>query len=382
MNKKVAKKESRSASVYLGLVLKVCFMLTILFLYRGHTLKAEAGTTQVSVNVNYLEGLAYISPGTGASVKFYFSTDLKTWQPLDSNVLDITPLLKSKEVTIYFKGNSDTTQASVILQAEDISLKAAYQVANGLGRIAISNVSTTVEYRYGANGEWIPLSGYSIPTANYEYMGATINIRTMATSTKRAGKIVNVTVPRKPSTPSVKLDGSKLSFTGLKSGVTQYRLGDSTVWLTFNPSNVKTTTMDLMSLSVNNGLATNAQLSYCIVEFRTMATIKQVASNIKQIEVPLQPLIPDTITQYSNMLSIVGCSSKKAYEYSVVKSGALLNLSTARWISVTTPKAVKISNVVLGDSVYVRLKSYTDTTTKNVIPASTYKIYPITSISS
>lgn len=378
---------------YSNNILKIIVMIVLLFVFQGKFTEANATSvgylSTVNVAVDYVEGVATVVAGPGNSTKFYMSTDnLKSWEPLEvyrnsTGILcasvDITPYLKNKESIINFKGNRDTSQRPVPLQGEDNNISATYQVANGMGRIAINNnTSNLVEYRNGQNGQWKTLNGYSLETRNYEYKGASIQMRTVASVSKRAGKIITVRVPKKPTAPSIKLDGSKFAFTGLKSGLIEYRVGDDTEWTTYSSSNAKTNTLDLATL-FKVSTVQNTQLPAGIVEFRTKATTKQIASSIKYFDVPIQPIYPSTITINGTTLTIFDCSSKKQYEYSIVETGDI-NLSTARWTSVSSPRPVIIPRLSPGFRVYVRAKSYIDPTTKMVVPASTYKIIVIETI--
>lgn len=360
----------------ISLFIMVCLLCSDMFLTKASAV--TSGYYLVNVQVNYLEGTAIVTQGPGGSTKFYMSTDNgRNWQVLESNVVDITPYLKSRENTIYFKGNRDTAQTPVVLQGEDNTLKAVYQAVNGEGQIVISNINGPVEYRNGANGAWKTLAGYTISTALYEYSGATLNIRTMATVQKRAGRIVNVRVPKKPSAPGVSLDGSKFEFIGLKAGQTQYRVGDSTVWQTFAPSDKRIRTLDLATL-FGTTLNYYNPLPGGTVEFRTPANGKNVASSIKLIEVPRQETAPATINLYGTTLTIADSSNRKAYEYTVVEPGKILDLKTARWSPINNSRPVKIRKVSPGSKIYVRVRSYIDRTTQNVIPASTCREFTVT----
>jgi len=80
-------------------------------------------------------------------------------------------------------------------------------------------------------------------------------------------------------------------------------------------------------------------------------------------------------------LTIFGSDKKRAYEYTIVPRDKDINLSTARWTTITSAKAAIIKTAKIGDKICVRLKSYTDTTTKQAVPASTYKTMFVTSLS-
>ncbi len=363
-------------------------LLILCFVFSGITGITNAdSTTSLTVVVNYDDEIAYISPGSGGSTKYYMSTDaMKTWEMIDtSGTVDLSPLLSSKEVTLYFKGNKDGNPRSVVLQAEDAALKPVFTITSGYGSISYNAIAgVTVEYKKGTNGDWKPAPN-NMPTAIYEIKGTTLYYRTAGTTVKRAGKVAAVKIPKRPAAPSVKLDGNKLSITGMKSGVTQYRVGDAAGWSTFDSGNSKINYIFLSSLL--GVTSVNAPIPAGIIEFRTMGTDKKLSSAVRVIEVPVQTVCPDTVVLSGSTLSIAD-TIRKTYEFTVVKNGSVLNQNTAKWTSVTLKNGTFVKNIAssvkglaIGDKIYVRVKSYTDSTTKKPVLASTYKELTVTSLS-
>jgi len=354
------------------------FLLVFFVLSDFTQVSAVAATgSQVNVSVNYLEETAIVT-GAGGNTKYYISLDNKNWDIMDvSGVIDISGILKNKIITVYFKGNKDTNPTSVNLQGEDNTLKVNYTMTEGMGTISYTS-TYPVEYRKGVNGAW-KAAPSSISTSIYEVKGAALFFRTIATIDRRPGKVVQFKISKRPTAPSVKLDGSKLMITGLKEKVTQYRVGDSTIWKSFTPVDSKSKSMDL-SMFLIGALNSNTQIPAGTIEFRTVGTDKKMTSSVKTIEVALQPIVPDTITISGSSITITDTDRTRAYEYTVVAKNALLNMNTARWSMLSSKNAVIIPKVSVGDKVYVRLKSKTDSTTKQLILASTYKELPINSI--
>lgn len=359
----------------------LAFILTIGIstLYSGieeNGLAASGG--RLNVKVNY-KSESIIIEDNNYNNRYYLSMDnMKSWEGLDDlQTIDISTLLKVKDTTIYLKGDKDSNPTPVILQGEDKSLKVLYKIYNEKGKIFVTGDSSReVEYRVGGNGSWNNFSS-SFETAPYEIKGATLHFRTKAIETKRAGKIVNLKIPKRPTAPSVKVDGSKLCITGLKSGLTQYRTVDGN-WRTFESSDSKIKTVDLRALL---GVTSGGSIPAGSIEVRNAATDKKVASAIKTLEVTAQPLVPNTITLNGTTLTIDDSDKKHRYEYTIVERGAGFDLLTAKWKSVTTNKPYIIKNVEVYDEIYVRLKSSTVSSTKQVVPASTYKVFEVKSIS-
>ena len=357
-----------------------CLILCLAYvsIMRGDYVQADTSSSVV-VTPDYIQETATVTAGTGSSIKFYMSTDnQKTWDLIDSSgVVDISSIMATKEVTVWFKGNKDTNPAKLTIPAESSALKVIYKVTNGVGTIEYTS-STPVEYRKGANGPW-KLANSGMSTAIYELRGTKLSFRTVATTLARAGKVVTVKISKRPAAPSVKVDGGKLNITGLKSGETQYRVGDSATWVTFNPSSSTTKTLDLSVLLAPTAAA-NTALPAAIIEFRSMGNDKKVYSSVKVVNIALQLAVPDTITLIGTTIKTTDTDTKRSYEYTVVSNGSTLNLNTAKWTSFTSRNTVIAKNAKIGDTVFVRLKTTTNTTTKNTILASTYKSFPVASV--
>lgn len=340
--------------------------------------------TQINVAINYAEEKAVLTAGPNGSDKFYLSTDKgKNWEMVESG-FDISTLLSSKEVTILFKGNRDLRTVPFTLQADETTLKPIYQVINGKGNILINGATGQVEYRKGVNGQWIRMTGaLMLETANYEVRGATIFFRTVAEPGKRAGKIVSFKIPKRPTAPAIKLDGTKMVFTGLKIADTEYRLASnsaSTEWRTFAPTDTKIKTLSVAELFGFNPNS-NSAFQGGIVEFRSKATDKKVASAVRLIEIPAQvTLTQGAATLIGTTLTINDSDTKKAYEYTKVERGTQYNPSTAKWTAVNSSKPVIIKNAAVQDRILIRQKSYTDKETNLVVPASTYIEWIVSSI--
>lgn len=382
----------------IGSKIVFAIMLLVIFCGSGYILSKTAfantaSGTSVNYVVNYQEETITVASGTGGSNKFYLSTDKqKTWELLENSTtvsstitFDISNILKTKEVIIYFKGNKDTQPVEVTLQGEDKSLKVTYIVENSVGKLTYTTTKP-VEYRKGANGNWKTLTG-NLDTTIYEVRGANLYFRTKATVTDRAGKVVKVKIPKRGSAPGVKVDGTELTLTGMKTGM-QYRLSNSNTWLTFQETDKK----EISIPSLLRITSIDVPVTGVTIEVRNAATDKKVASQIKVIDVPAQLAAPTSATVAFNTgtLTIQDASSSKPYEYTIVKAGevSIVNfdyLKNATWKSVTSSKATKVTKVgnntlATGDYIYVRLKTTTDKTTKVVNLASTCLKIGVTSI--
>lgn len=340
--------------------------------------KADANS-QVNVQVDYLQEIVTVSAGTGLSTKFYMSTDKVTWEVIDApGVVDISTFLTSKAATLYFKGNKDLSIVTFPIAVEDGTLQLTYKITEGNGSIVtVTGGALTIEYRNGSNGSWKTFTN-NMSTALYEIKGTTMYFRTIAATARRAGKIVTIKIPKRPSAPSVRLDGSKICISGLKSGQTQYRVGDSTIWQPFSPTDSKSTTLDLNTVQIVSGSAIT--LTGGMLEFRTVGSDKKVNSAVKVIEISPQAAAPENVALDGSKLTVTDTDSKKTYEYCVVSQNSTFSLSSVRWTIVTSKKPVIIPRVSVNDKIYVRVKSTTDPDSKIIILASAYKILTVQSI--
>ncbi len=323
--------------------------------------------SEVNVFVNYADETATVSAGPAGSTKFYISIDKqKTWEDVNT-IVDISELLSTKPVEILFKGNKDTGVKKVTLMAEPNTVTAAYVIKNGVGSIVYSVSGAAIEYRNGPNGNWkTPPTNFL--TYMYELKGATLQFRSAARTDLRAGKIITVKIPKRPTSPSVKVDGSKLLISGIKANVTQYY--DPVIGWKYVTTDSKVKTISLYDLTKINSTAYSTQLTAGSYEFRNNATDKKVASGVKLLEVPVQPIFPGSIKLEGSTLTITD-TTKRAYEYCRLTSSTPYNSATMKWTTIQANKPTIIPKANVTDAIYVRLKSTVDKQTKLVTPAST-----------
>lgn len=356
--------------------------ITYTYYARANTNNTTNPGTQVNVRLDLQEEVAIVTAGPGSSTKFYISMDnMKSWESIDnSSIVDLSSILTSKSISIYFKGNKDTNPVKVDLSAEDKALKVKYEVVNGEGRIVISGTSSSVEYRKGNNGSWKAATP-NMPTAMYELKGATLYFRTVASPGKRAGKIVTLKVPKRPAAPSVNLDADKLQIKGLKSGQTQYRIGDAVNWTTFTSADKKGNTLDLFELLKGNTPSTNNVIPAGIIEFRTLGSDKKIHSAVKIIEIQAQAAAPsNNVVLTGTTLFVSDSDEKKNYEYTVVAKNATLDMTKAKWTVVAPSKPVIVRNANVGDKILVRVKSSKSPETKQILLPSAYKELIVTEV--
>lgn len=367
-------KNERKLRQFIGYTTAVFVMALAFILAKA----PDTALATVNYTINYETQMLDASLNSG---RVYISTDKeKTWENLEDSgsLVDISSLLQTKESYIYLKTSNTTTSTKVTLMAEPVNDMIITVTGNGITYSTSSG--TVIEYQKGKNGSWISIgvSG-TLNTKAMEYKGATLNFRTKAIPTRRAGKIVSVKVSKKPTAPSVKFDGGKLSITGLKANM-QYRTPTSG-WLPV----ILADKANSVSIYAYNGTSSVTNATYTsafaatTLEFRVPATDKKAASSSKVVVVPAQPIFPGTITLTNSTLTVNGTTGT-AYEYTVLEPNTTLDLNKARWTSITVNKSTILKGVSVNQVLFVRAKSHTDKTTKLTIPASTVVMQTITGI--
>lgn len=346
----------------------------------------EARST-MQASVDYVKNKIVVRSNTG-STKFYISKDKqKSWELLNSNLLqnsielELAAYMKTSDVVLYFKGDKDLTPVELKIPKEEANLKVAYKVANSRGMLVFENPKGgALEYRTSATGYWMDHNSNVFYTDAYDDTGMTLQFRTKATVNKRAGKIINAKIPKRPNAPSVKVDFQKMMITGLKKGVTEYRMGSNTKWETFNPQDQKIQGLSLYDILSNGTVSNSTLLNANTIEFRNIADGKKVSSAVRMLDFDRQAPAPymNSFLKGST-LTIPDASKDKPYEYLVLQSTELngMDVRKVKWMKVTSPKSILIKKTgntitIPGNVVFVRLAAVTNKQTSKLTPPSLY----------
>lgn len=397
--------------------------------------------TGIQASVDYINEEIEISVPAGS--KLYVSTDKKEkdFDRIENLAasgsslytrFDISSILSTKPVTVYFRTSMTETSTKVELLGQDsVKVKAsgASLVVTGVpeGRV--------VEYRKGNSSNWVAVtsttaittsasvtvSGAStlpiMPTAIvttgqteinfdcYTLKGATITLRLKATQNQRVGKEAKGKVAKKANGPNIKIDGTRLSFSGFKANGSEYRLDDNSgyIMVTEKTLNIGSIFGSYGTPSIPDGFVSQEGISVGVmggtIEVRTAATGKKPASRSKIVEVTSQAIIASGSTvKLSEMVKTKGkttasypsitisdASSTNAYEYTLIDTSAkTVDLTKQKWVQIKSSAQTQIKKVGTietgaGKSLLVRKKSYTDKTTKAIYLASTCLQYNYTS---
>lgn len=371
----------------------------------------------VECKVDYLEEEIELTIGSGTSI--YVSTDKeKNWDRIEDLVkvsgkytttFDISSILSNKPVKVYFREKMEDTSTEVELQGLNNDIKGKTGVTASGSVINITGVPAgrLVEYRRGNGPTWkvVPTSGsigfseganVGIYVNKYTITGMTFTFRLKATKTDRVGKEVKVKVAKKANAPNIKVDGTKLTLSGMKANGTEYRFKDTD---SFKVSEEKLISLDKLfptRMPTGGSITTASSISQAgisvpiaggTVEVRSAATEKKGASRSKYVVVPAQEYFNGdgkiTISSVQKKeaslaaINISDASKDNPYEYTLVPSGTQsVDLSKQKWIAVTKSGVAQLKKAggtspENGAILLVRKKSKTDKTTKVVTPAST-----------
>lgn len=371
---------------------------------------------KVVATVDYLE--EEITASTGGSA-IYVSTDKeKSWDRLEDTFvsggqltvrMDISAVLSSKPVKVYFRSNLLDTSDEVELQGLS-SIKGKYGMNTSGASITITQIpdGRVVEYRKGNASTWKAITGNTSKTTvsagtatlmvnEYTLKGATFTFRLKAAANQRVGKEIKVKVGKKANAPNAKVDGSKLMITGLSQGKAEYRTTLNGEFKKIEKKAIYQSEIfgvSAASVKVSAAGLTISQAGVTVpmrggtLELRTAKTDKKPASRSRNVIVMPQSEFTDSskvkveAVLYKKAtgcaITISDASRDKAYEYTLVAAkSTTVDLEKTKWVAVTKSTALQIKKTnniepsSAGTILLVRLKSTTDKKTKVVTPAST-----------
>lgn len=371
---------------------------------------------KVVTTVDYLE--EEITASTSGSA-IYVSTDKeKSWDRLEDTFvsggqltvrMDISTILSSKPVKVYYRSNLLDTSDEVELQGLS-SIKGKYGMNASGASITITQIpdGRVVEYRKGNASTWKSITGNTSKTTvsagtatllvnEYTLKGATFTFRLKAAVNQRVGKEIKVKVGKKANAPNAKVDGSKLMITGLSQGKAEYRTTLNGEFKKIDKKAVYQSEffgVSVASVKVSAAGLTVSQAGITVpmrggtLELRIAQTDKKPASRSKNVIVMPQSEFADTskvkveAVLYKKAtgcaITISDASKDRPYEYTLVAAkSTTVDLEKTKWVAVTKSTSLQIKKTngiepsASGTILLVRLKSTTDKKTKVVTPAST-----------
>jgi len=323
----------------------------------------------------------------------YYSSDKKTWNELEgkynstdqSITMDIAWITLTSDYTLYFKGDTISTIASITLPSRNNLIKVSFDKVDGT--LLFSNVedSDTFEWRKTTDYHWTIVnfddnsSSYKeflILIESFRVKGAKLYLRipqvTGTGPTKvgsRPSKELSVTISQRTNSPKIIVNTSSLTLNTTEK--MEYYDVNSKNWIGCTKA-MKVEDIARNVLYKYGAISANLMLRYAETE-------KAPYSKTAYISLPGQAAAPkigdnsvDVTYYYQNkklVLMFNKASAMNIYEYAVVKVGTIYNVSTVSWKPVNNAKAITLSKATAPESckIYVRFKG-TNLDTNKTIP--------------
>ncbi len=363
----------------LGLTSALILMLVLMSLMPKQT--KAAASIQVK-EINYQNSTITLQLNEGDTA-VYFSDALKrTWEEVPGTIqsnktvtMDISWISAASNYVMNFKGNSSTAVVSITIPKQATNFNATFNKVKGT--ISFKNAGNrSVEWRKKGSTSWKTVDKNTISSdisllysngATVYFRLAPVNGTGVTNVGFRPSKEVTITVPKKPSAPTITINGSKFSIE-VKKGMAYRTInkdGAATDWITVGSSTDLLLRNIAPSVLYNTTLASQSAVT---MQFRTNAKSTALMSKTASVTIPIQEGPPSletygislSYTSSSSLsLQVKAANSKVPFEYTVVKEGSELNHQTAAWTAITSSTAVTLDNTAAktGSKIYVRKKS-------------------------
>ena len=364
-----------------------------------------AGASAVSFGTINYEALTLQVYNNNNNV-VYYSTDNSNWSEIEGGynsttkayTFDISWVLASADVTLYFKGDIVKTVKTLTLPMQNASIYVEYDKVEG--EFAFSDVDDAdyFEWRKAADYYWNTVSlkessasyqSFLTTMENLRTKGAKIIIRTPQVIGTGAGNVgmrpsaeITITIPARTAAPAVKVRASKLTLT--TTTALEYYDAASDLWVECD-SDMAIEDIAPKALYQNGGKSVTLML-------RKAATVSAPHSKIQKLIIPAQtgaPTLGGTSSEvtyyYVNdklVMQFNQASATNVYEYVVVTGGNELNLARVTWKPVTNSSLMTLSKSLVpsGSTIYVRRKGIDENIAKNVnlVLPSAYNSFLVT----
>ncbi|MGF7142479.1 hypothetical protein HNQ56_000897 [Anaerotaenia torta] len=361
----------------LGLALILFLMAAAAFLLPR---SAQASGSISIKEINYQNSTITLQLNSGDTTAYFSDSARKTWEEVPGNVgsgktitMDISWVSAAKNYVMTFKGDKSDTVVSVTIPKQATNFKTTFNKVKGT--VTFSNMGgRTIEWRKKGSTAWKTVDTNTISKeVSYLYAnGATLYFRLApvnGTSITNVGfrpsKEVTITIPKKPSAPSISINGSRFTI-AVKKGMA-YRIMDADVAVTDWINISRSSDLPLKNVAPEVLYDTPAQKEVTL-QFRTNATSSAVVSKTATVTVPVQEGPPDAdiygislnyTSSTSLSLQVKAASAKVPFEYTVIPDGHELNYQTAVWTEINSSAAVTLDSTKAkaGSHIYVRKKS-------------------------
>lgn len=349
---------------------------------------AKAGTASaVSLGVINYEDLTLQIFNNNNSIVFY-SVDQLNWTEVEgiydagAYLMDISWVSPSGDVTLYFKGDHNSSVAMVTIPMQYNDFKVTFDKVEGEFIFDNTDLSDEFEWRKASDYSWKTVSlDESSPSYKaflntveaFRVKGAKLILRlpqqvgNALEPGNRPSREITVTIPARAAAPSVSVNSSRLT---LNTTATMEYYDDATRrWMECDKG---MTVEEIAPAALHQNGSKDVTL-----KLRTAATEKAPYSKTTILTIPGQQAAPkiggntDDISYYyvnSKLTMVFNLASKtNQYEYVILKPNAEFDFTKAKWITVSQAKPMTLSNSIApdGSTVYLRKKGTDASSTGN-----------------
>lgn len=370
------------------------FGLLLGFLGNGEEAAAAAkvAVTEIDYNANTIT----LKANSGDKRIYFSDSKKKKWLvvpgEMDASKLitfDISWVTQTKDYIITFRGDVSTEEIAVTIPKTVPKFKVIYNMSTS--KIEFQNLPTgrTVEWRKSGSILWNSVAtttdmekqiqAFYDNGATLYFRVAGINGTSVDATGGRISKEVALRIAKRTAAPTIVLDGSSFNFL-LKSGMAYKKAGEAD-WTTITTSEKKVALKDVLPQVLLNDDGTGTSQD-AVLEFRRNASSSSQESQVTSFKVLAQRAAPSggTRLEYTSKtgcsLYVADAAIENPYEYTIVGSGATLNLDTAIWNTIRSDAAVNFQDTEApgGSTIYLRKKSMGSTATGFVIASAPVKI--------
>ncbi len=322
----------------------------------------------------------------------YYSTDNTTWSEIEGGydntakayTLDISWLSATSDVTLYFKGDIVKTVKTITLPMQNSSINVEYDKVEGEFTFIEAEEADHFEWRKTTDYQWNTVSFTETSTSYKSFLTTMENLRTKGAKLlfrtpqvigtgsgdvgMRPSAEISITIPARPSAPTVKVNSSKLTLNTTKS--LEYYDADGDFWIECDGA------MAIEDIAPK-ALYENGGKSVTLL-IRKSATANVPFSKTQKLIIPGQAEKPtiggstsDVTYYYVNsklVMQFNKASAANIYEYTIVREDRELDLARSSWKSVTSSALMTISKSVApsGCTIYIRKKGMDENTSKKI----------------
>ncbi len=364
-------------------------LLLLLLIAIAPAIPAKAGTaTAVSVGTADYEELTLQVFNNHNSIVFY-SVDQLNWTEVEGSyeagvyLMDISWVSSSDDVTLYFKGDSNTNVTSITIPMQNNDFKVTFDKVEGTFTFENTELSETFEWRKASDYSWNSVSldegsssfqAFLNTVEAFRVKGAKLILRlpqetgNARDSGSRSSKEVTVTISARADAPNVSVNASNLTLN--TTTAMEYYDASTDIWIECS----RGMTVEEIAPEV---LYQNGSKSVTL-KLRTAATEKNPHSKTTLLTIPGQQAAPriggntEDISYYyvNSKLTMVFnlASTTNQYEYTIIKPDMEFDAAKARWTTVSKSKPMTLTNATApnGSTVYVRKKGIAASSSKNI----------------